>query len=63
MRSFGPFLTLLAVGVVSTYAFAPIGNTVASGRATQAPLKMGVFEEQEREALTRDTEPEDYFQT
>jgi hypothetical protein len=63
---------LLFIAVAS--AFAPVSQVSKSATATtsgssirfhgdaMAPLKM-VFDEKERNALTRDSEPDDYFQT
>ena len=65
MKSFGLLLALIAIAFASTSAFAPNANIVqnSSGRTMNSVLKMGFFEEKERDALTRDSEPEDYFQT
>lgn len=64
MKSFALFVALIAMALVSTLAFAPNANVVKiSGRTVSPALNMGLFEEQERDALTRDSEPEDYFQT
>lgn len=64
MKSFALFVALIAMALVSTLAFAPNANVVKiSGRTVSPALNMGFFEEKERDALTRDSEPEDYFQT
>jgi hypothetical protein len=63
MKTFGLFLALLAVALVSTTAFAPIGNVAKTSKVERAPALMGFFEEKERDTLTRDSEPEEYFQT
>ena len=65
MKSFGLLLALIAIAFASTNAFAPTANIVqnSSGRTMNSVLKMGFFEEKERDALTRESEPEDYFQT
>ena len=50
--------------LTTTFGFAP--KSVVSQTVTRAPtpIHMGVFDgEQERQALTRDSEPEEYFQT
>jgi hypothetical protein len=62
-------LIVLAVGLVSTSAFAPkpVSHTFAGrGRvqSTTLPIKMGFgMGDEERKKLTRDSEPEDYFRT
>ena len=64
MKSFALLLALIATALVSTLAFAPNANVVKiSGRTMSPALNMAIFEEKERDALTRDSEPEDYFQT
>jgi hypothetical protein len=64
MKSVGLFLTLLAIALVSTCAFAPVAYTVTSEHAVNPVLKMAAFDDQkDRNSLTRDSEPEEYFQT
>ncbi len=64
------FLFVATSCLVSTSAFAPKANVATafmkSGRAvSNSPTKvMAAFDgERERDALTRDSEPEEYFQT
>jgi hypothetical protein len=47
------------VNLVSTSSFVGSWKTNES----MSSLKMGFFDEKERNALTRDSEPQDYFQT
>ncbi|KAL3944103.1 MAG: hypothetical protein SGBAC_001834 [Bacillariaceae sp.] len=64
MKSFFLIATVLATALLSVSGFAPVASTVQTTRATNnVVLNMAVFEEKERDALTRDTEPEEYFQT
>lgn len=65
MKSFFLIATVLATALLSVSGFAPVANTVQTTRATKnnVVLNMAAFEEKERDALTRDTEPEEYFQT
>jgi hypothetical protein len=64
MKSVGLFLTLLAIALVSTCAFAPVANTVTSEHAVNPVLKMAAFDDpSDRNSLTRESEPEEYFQT
>lgn len=68
MRSSIGSIAALVVAVscfVSTTAFAPLPvvshqSTVTSNRVS---THLNVFDEKERAALTRDSEPDDYFQT
>ncbi|KAG7360238.1 hypothetical protein IV203_035337 [Nitzschia inconspicua] len=43
-------------------AFAPVSHVTAIAR-TNAIAPLNIFDDKERNALTRDSEPEDYFQT
>ena len=62
---------LFVVSLVSTSAFAPSKSGAstsfvarAGGRSRIMPLNMAIFDDnKEREKLTRDTEPDQYFQT
>merc|ERR1712232_419371 len=62
MKSFFLLATFLATALLSVSGFAPIANTVQTSR-TNNVLNMGFFEEKERDSLTRESEPEEYFQT
>jgi hypothetical protein len=68
MKSFTLFFAFLfvALSLVSTSAFAPKANVakafVTNGRVT-SPVTMNLFDEQERQSLTRESEPEDFFST
>eukprot|EP00571_Detonula_confervacea_P011625 CAMPEP_0172312840 /NCGR_PEP_ID=MMETSP1058-20130122/18634_1 /TAXON_ID=83371 /ORGANISM="Detonula confervacea, Strain CCMP 353" /LENGTH=104 /DNA_ID=CAMNT_0013026395 /DNA_START=60 /DNA_END=374 /DNA_ORIENTATION=- len=65
MRS---LLTLLAIATVAT-AFSPSATRVhsmsstSSPRTTSSPLNMGFGGEPEREKLTRESEPDEFFVT
>lgn len=64
MKSFGLFLALIVVALCSSVsAFAPIGNVAKMTSVERVSPLMAIFEERERDALTRDSEPEEYFQT
>ena len=58
-------LAIAASFVTETRAFAPRAHLATKtfvGRVP-SPTKLNIFDEQERKSLTRDSEPEDYFQT
>lgn len=62
MRS---LLTLLAIATVAT-AFSPSASrvhSISSPRTASSPLNMGFGGEPEREKLTRESEPEEFFST
>jgi hypothetical protein len=70
--SFGSLVAAVLVCIAcllsDSAAFAPpVGQTTTSNRVFDnghvAPLNMGFFNDKERDALTRDSEPKDYFQT
>lgn len=62
LTSFGIFGMMICVALVGVAtAFAPQPSLVASKQRMTTHLN--IFDEKERKALTRDTEPEDYFQT
>ncbi|CAJ1969296.1 unnamed protein product [Cylindrotheca closterium] len=64
MKSFFLLSTILATALLAVTGFAPVANTVqTTTRTNNVFLNMAVFEEKERDALTRDSEPEDFFQT
>mmetsp|Transcript_15652 Transcript_15652/g.38555 ORF Transcript_15652/g.38555 Transcript_15652/m.38555 type:complete len:100 (+) Transcript_15652:87-386(+) len=63
MKSFFLLATLFATALLSVSGFAPVANTVQTTR-TNNVLNMAAFDgESERPALTRDTEPEEFFST
>lgn len=54
---------ILVIGLDSTNAFAPRPSAVAA-RAQTTPLRMGFMGgDEDRQRITRDTEPDDYFAT
>ena len=56
------FVALISCLGVTTQAFAPqLRVTVHS--TPRVSTRLNIFDEKERQALTRDSEPEDYFQT
>mmetsp|Transcript_89169 Transcript_89169/g.257066 ORF Transcript_89169/g.257066 Transcript_89169/m.257066 type:complete len:103 (-) Transcript_89169:112-420(-) len=65
MRASVSFVAALLVAVsclVSTIAFAP--KPLVSVNSNRAITHLNIFDgDKERDALTRDSEPEDYFQT
>jgi len=63
--SFTASLLILAIAfVASASAFVPKSAvSMPSTRMVVSELKMVVGGEKERESLTRDSEPEDYFKT
>jgi hypothetical protein len=68
MKSSTATYALLAIAasfVTETRAFAPKAQLATKTFVGRAPstTKLNVFDEKERQSLTRDTEPEDYFQT
>lgn len=67
MRSTSAILSALLVAIsclVATTAFAPTPIvTQKSATSNRVSTHLNVFDEKERAALTRDSEPEDYFQT
>lgn len=63
MNTFALIATIFTTALLSVSGFAPVTSSVNTGaRAINQPL-YAVFEEKEREALTRESEPEEYFQT
>jgi len=59
------FLITLAICIAASAAFAPISSSPAflTSERTNNLSPLHVFQEKERDALTRESEPEDYFQT
>jgi hypothetical protein len=58
------FLIIAASCLVSSFAFAPKAK-MAKTFVNRAPstTSLNIFDDQERTSLTRDSEPEDFFQT
>jgi hypothetical protein len=68
MTSIRFFCTLLAIAIAflatSSSAFAPTSQISRNAAACSTTPLMGVFDgEQERNALTRESEPEEFFAT
>jgi uncharacterized membrane protein YgcG len=64
MKSSSWILALLVANInclAVTTAFAP--QPLVSVHSQRVATHLNIFDEKERQALTRDSEPEDYFQT
>ena len=59
-------LVSMALFVSNSAAFAPASQMTTNIRSSAAVKRvspLNIFDEKERDALTRDSEPEEYFQT
>lgn len=61
MKSFFLLATVLATVILSVSGFAPIASTIQTTRTNKVVLN--IFDDKERDALTRDSEPDDFFAT